>query len=217
MSKLSHPSEHHQHDHQHDDQYHHHRHDHDSHDWHSSEYVSSWAAKQDPKERDREEQFRLLANTIPYDQQLPIRILDVGAGYGALTRFLLQHFPNATAVCQDGSQEMITLGRARMEDLNGRFNYIHCDFSKTGWSKLVPGLFDAVVSSIAIHNVHDPKIIRGIYQEIFPLVKTGGCFLNFDRMHPPLKDQMEWLREAGFRDVKCFWKGESRALFGGFK
>jgi hypothetical protein len=28
---------------------------------------------------------------------------------------------------------------------------------------------------------------------------------------------MEWLREAGFKDVKCFWSGESRALFGGFK
>ncbi len=204
MSKLSHASENHQHG-------------YSSHDWHSSEYVSEWAEKQDLKEIDREEQFRLLAETIPYDKQLPIRILDVGAGYGALTRFLLNHFPNATAVCQDGSDEMITLGRTRMDDLKGRFDYVHCDFSQPGWSKLVPGPFDAVVSSLAIHNVRTSMVIRDIYQEIFPLVKTGGCFLNFDRMHSPLEDQMEWLREAGFRDVKCFWKGESRALFGGFK
>ena len=46
----------------------------------------------------RQEPFRVLAQTIPYDKKLPIRILDVGAGYGALTQFLLSYFPNATAV-----------------------------------------------------------------------------------------------------------------------
>ena len=51
----------------------------------------------------------------------------------------------------------------------------------------------------------------------FPLVKSGGCFVNFDRERPPLDDQMKWLRDAGFQDVKRFWTGETRALFGGFK
>lgn len=193
----------------------HHRHDH--HDWDSREYVSHWARGQDSKERDRQEPFHVLADTIPFNKELPIRILDLGAGYGALTKFLLERFPQATAVCQDGSDEMAKLGRERMRNLTGRFEYVIGDFGRNGWCKVAAGPFEAIVSSIAIHNVHDPKIIRGIYQEIFPLVKTGGCFLNFDRMHPPLEDQMEWLREAGFRDVKCFWKGESRALFGGFR
>ena len=44
------------------------------------------------KEKARQEPFRVLAETIPYDQKLPIRILDVGAGYGALTQFLLSYF-----------------------------------------------------------------------------------------------------------------------------
>lgn len=195
----------------------HSRHRHDHHDWDSREYVSNWAKGQDPKEKDRQEPFSVLADTIPFNKELPIRILDLGAGYGALTKFLLERFPKATAVCQDGSDEMAKLGRDRMKNLASRFEYVIGDFSRNGWCKIVPGRFEAIVTSIAIHNVHDPKIVRGIYQEIFPLVKTGGCFLNFDRMHPPLAEQMEWLREAGFRDVKCFWKGESRALFGGFR
>ena len=62
----------------------------------------------------RQEPFRVLAQTIPYDKNLPIRILDVGAGYGALTQFLLSQFPNATAVCQDGSEEMAKIGQERM-------------------------------------------------------------------------------------------------------
>ena len=193
------------------------QHRHDNHDWASSDYVAKWAEGQDPKEKDRQEPFRVMAKTIPYDKKLPIRILDVGAGYGALTQFLLGQFPNATAVCQDGSEEMAKLGQERMEQLKGRFDYVLCDFSEPGWSRKLTGPFEAVVSSIAIHNVRSPEIMERIYKDIFPLVKSGGCFINFDRERPPLEDQMKWLREAGFQDVKRFWTGETRAVFGGFK
>ena len=192
-----------------------HRHDH--HDWASPDYVTKWAEGQDPKEKDRQEPFRVMAKTIPYDKKLPIKILDVGAGYGALTQFLLGQFPNATAVCQDGSEEMAKLGRERMKQLKGRFKYVLCDFSEPGWSQKLTGPFEAAVSSIAIHNVRSPEIMERIYKDIFPLVKSGGCFINFDRERPPLEDQMKWLREAGFQDVRRFWTGENRAVFGGFK
>ena len=189
----------------------------DHHDWESSDYVSHWASGQDPKEKDRQEPFNVLADTIPFDKRQAIRILDLGAGYGALTQFLLGRFPNATAVCQDGSQEMAKLGAKRMKNLSGRFEYVICDFSKEGWSKKIKGPFEAVVSSIAIHNVREPKIVKRIYEESFPLVKAGGCFLNFDRPRPPWEDQLPWLSGAGFAGVKIFWQGEMRAVFGGFK
>src|SRR5947208_9653969 len=123
----------------------------DHHDWHSQDYVSKWAEGQDPKEKERQEQFRLLAKTVPYNKQLPIKILDVGAGYGALTQFLLMQFPNATAVCQDGSEEMAKLGRERMEHLQGRYTYVHCDFSKQGRSQHLKEQFEATVLSTAFH------------------------------------------------------------------
>ena len=213
MSKTPHSAEHHGHDH-HPDHDHHHDH---PHDWHSREYVSGWAEKQGRQESDREEQFRLLAQAIPFDKTVAIKILDVGAGYGALTRFLLNYFPNATAVCQDGSEEMIALGRERMADLTGSFDYVLGDFSRHGWSQLITGPFEAVVSSIAIHNVGSPNIIRGIYEDIFPLVKNGGCFLNYDLTFVPLGDQLKWLRQAGFQAVSVIWKDERHAVFGGFK
>jgi hypothetical protein len=49
------------------------------------------------------------------------------------------------------------------------------------------------------------------------MVKPGGCFLNFDRMTPSLKEQMKWLREAGFDKVKSFRDDGRRALVGGFR
>jgi tRNA (cmo5U34)-methyltransferase len=189
----------------------------DHHDWSSKEYVSGWAERQDERERERETIFRSMAKIVSKDPQAAVHILDLGAGYGALAQFLLNYFPQAKAVCQDGSSEMAKLGRKRMEPLKGRFKYVVCDFSKPGWSRKITGRFEAVVSSIAIHNVRSPDIIRSIYQETFSLVKIGGCFLNFDRMTPSLKVQLAWLEQAGFANVKCFWDGARRAIVGGYR
>ncbi|MGH7793599.1 MAG: class I SAM-dependent methyltransferase [Candidatus Binatia bacterium] len=187
------------------------------HDWSSRQYVSEWAESQDEREGDREKIFLSIAKILSTDRQAAIDILDLGAGYGALAQFLLNHFSNATAVCQDGSAEMAQLGRQRMKPFKGRFKYVLGDFSKPGWSRKIKGPFDAVVSSIAIHNVRSPEIIRSIYQESFSLVKPGGCFLNFDRMTPSRETQLTWLKEAGFAGVKCFWDGGRRAIVGGYK
>lgn len=213
MANTPHSSGHHDHEHHGD----HHHHAHDPHDWASADYVFNWAKEQDRMEGEREEAFRLMAETIPYDKKLPIRILDIGAGYGALTQFLLNHFSNATAVCQDGSEEMMKLGCQRMAAHDGRFTYVLSNFGKSGWSKNLSGPFEAVVSAIAIHNVNSPNIIRGIYEEIFTLVRPGGCFLNYDLIQPPWEDQLKWVTQAGFTDVKSFLKKERRSLFGGFR
>lgn len=192
-------------------------HQRDHHDWGSAEYVSQWANGQDPKEKNRQEPFRVMAETIPFNKEVAIRILDVGAGYGALTQFLLQHFSKATAVCQDGSEEMARLGRERMKNLTGRFEYVLSNFSKPGWTQKLNRPFEAVVSSIAIHNVRSPQIMKRIYKDIFPLVKSGGCFLNFDRPRPPWEQQIQWLQDAGFQEVRIFWQEESRAVYGGLR
>jgi ubiquinone/menaquinone biosynthesis C-methylase UbiE len=113
------------------------------------------------KEANRHHAFSLLADTIAYDKKEALTILDLGAGYGALTKFLLDRFPKATAICHDGSEEMAKLGRQRMKEFDGRFAYVIADFSRHGWSRLMPGPFGAVVSSIALHNVGSPTSSAG--------------------------------------------------------
>ncbi|HEY0723162.1 MAG TPA: class I SAM-dependent methyltransferase, partial [Pyrinomonadaceae bacterium] len=89
--------------------------------------------------------------------------------------------------------------------------------SKPGWSKKLNGPFDAIVSSIAIHNVREHATIRSIYAESFDLLKPGGCFLNLDRMRPSVNEQLDWLRNAGYLQVQQFWDGGKRAIVGGFR
>jgi tRNA (cmo5U34)-methyltransferase len=190
---------------------------HGFHDWSSKEYVRDWATRQDRYEEERRPQFQMIADAIPFPSDAAIRILDVGAGYGALAQFLLEQFPNATTLCQDGSEEMAELGRRRMRKWKGRFDYVIADFSEAGWSRAIDGSFDVIVSSIAIHNVRVPGIIEGIYKEVFELLKSGGCFLNLDMVFVPLAKQLGWLRAAGFGDVKSNWHEAREALFGGRK
>ena len=53
--------------------------------------------------------------------------------------------------------------------------------------------FDAVVSTITIHNVRVPDVVDVIYKHV-QLVKPGGCFLNLDLVFVPLATNSGWLR-----------------------
>lgn len=186
------------------------------HDWNSEEYVEDWARRQRVNETLRNRQFTLLAGLVPMGREDPFRFLDVGCGYGALTRFLLEYFPGAAAVCHDGSAAMAKLGGERMTHLEGRFEYVISDFSKKGWSRAAEGEFDLVVSCNAIHNVRLGHVIQAVYEEIFGRVRSGGRFFNLDR-GSAVEDQLDRFRSAGFRDVECHEKGSGLSLYGGAK
>jgi len=187
------------------------------HEWSSEEYVKDWEKRQSRQEALRSRQFQLVADQLPFARNDAFTFLDVGSGYGALSRFLLEHFTNAIAVCHDGSEAMAKLGQQRMADLEGRFRYVVADFSKHGWSRATGGEFDAVVSCNAIHNVRAGETIEAIYTEVFALVKPGGRFLNLDRGSASVEDQLAWFRSAGFSAVKCHEKGSGLSLYGGTK
>ena len=67
------------------------------HDWNSEEYVEDWAQRQRRNETLRARQFALLASLAPFEGNDTLRFMDVGCGYGALSKFLLESFPRATA------------------------------------------------------------------------------------------------------------------------
>ena len=187
------------------------------HDWNSEEYVEDWAQRQMRNETLRARQFALLASLLPFDGDAAFRFMDVGCGYGALSKFLLETFPGSTAVCHDGSAAMAKLGGERMKELEGRFEYVISDFSKKDWSRVADGAFDIVVSCNAIHNVRVGETIKAVYEEIFGRIRSGGRFFNLDRGSASMDDQLEWFRSAGFQDVACHQKSSGLSLYGGSK
>jgi tRNA (cmo5U34)-methyltransferase len=175
----------HDHDHDHD---HGHSHSHatvqDHHDWQSQDYVNHWISSDATRDNERRPLLRRVANFIPFSHDADIHVLDIGAGYGMLSQEVLELFPKATVVCQDYSDPMIEHARERLAWAGDRVSFVKCDLFDPEWTKALQGPFDAVVSSICIHNLRDPKRIKAVYQEVFPLVWQRGAFLNCDHVRP---------------------------------
>jgi len=155
-----------------------------SHDWHSAEYVRQWVADNEARGDARRAQFDLLADLLPFPAGAPISILDVGAGWGPVTRHLLTRFPAARATLLDYSAEMLAAARTRLAGYGERIGYVAGDLSQPGAPAAAcaaaGGRFDAVVSSSCLHNVRPTERIPALYAELRAVTAAGGGFLNLD-------------------------------------
>jgi ubiquinone/menaquinone biosynthesis C-methylase UbiE len=192
---------------------------HGHHDWHSADYVDKWITTDVTRDAERRPLLRRVAELLPFDRAAEVRILDVGGGYGMLTREILEELPNSRVVLHDFSQPMFDQARERLGPLVDRVEFVQADLRDPAWVDAVGGPYNAVVSSIAIHNVRDPDRIRAIYAEIRALVAPGGCFANFDLAYRgglEVETQLGWLQAAGFREVGCLLEHEHQAMLVGF-
>ena len=152
------------------------------HDWHADAYIQEWIGSYEHDER-RASLLRL-PDHIPFDPDAAIRVLDIGGGWGPVTRVVLEEFPLARVVLHDFSGPMLEEATRRLASYGDAVSFHRGDLMSPAWKVDLVGPFDAVVSSLAIHNVRFPDRIRAIYAEVFPLVAPGGCFLNLDSVSP---------------------------------
>jgi tRNA (cmo5U34)-methyltransferase len=138
----------------------------------------------------------MVLRMIPQPIDTPIRILDVGAGYGALAAAVLRDRPNATAVCLDASAAMLKLGPEKNPDLKHRMTFVHGSLESQDWLKSADGTFDAVISARALHHFTENQRRRYIFKELFGLVRAGGCFINADNVRGATNSLSERYRSA---------------------
>lgn len=151
------------------------------HDWTSPEYAREWVAGLEPRAEERRRHFALVGGLLGFSQNAAFRFVDVGCGSGPLAAAILEDYPSCTAVCLDGSAAMLECARENLAGYKGRVRFVEADFSIPGWSSALEGeLVDAAVSSIAIHNMFDPRRIQRAYREICQLLKPGGVFVDSD-------------------------------------
>ncbi|MGE0680963.1 MAG: class I SAM-dependent methyltransferase [Candidatus Binatia bacterium] len=235
--------------------------------WGEQEKVAYFFANVDTLIPKRSEQLRFLVDLFVWPPEVPITVLDLGAGFGAVTEEILTRYPHSTVSCVDGSAEMMRLARERLAKYGERVRLYFSDLASPSWHDNLHAPFHAVVSGIAIHHLTDERK-RELYREVFTLLSPGGLFLNNDAVTTPpslkerfeaiqyreiqeqerikrgvvrsvseiqadmtagfrtagppspispLKEQLDWLKEAGFESVDCFWKFLNLAIFGGVK
>lgn len=103
-------------------------------------------------------------------------ILDLGAGTGLLSEFILQKYPNAKITLVDLSEKMLEIAKNRFKT-HPSIHIICQDF--TTYTVTKP--YDAVVSSLAIHHLEDSDKIK-LYNSIFSYLKNQGVFINAEQV-----------------------------------
>jgi ubiquinone/menaquinone biosynthesis C-methylase UbiE len=182
------------------------------HDWHSKDYVTEWIVRDAARDPERRPLLQQMLSFAPFPREADIEVLDVGAGYGAVSEEVLPGFPAARITLQDYSQPMLDRAHQRLADHSDRLRYVLCDLTDPSWPQHVGGPFDLAVSAIALHNLRDPEKIFACYRAIHGLLKPGGCFLNCDRFVEGVEPHIAELGKAGFDRVECPWQEPPRAI-----
>lgn len=102
-------------------------------------------------------------------------ILDIGAGTGLMSEFVMQRVGAASLFLLDESAEMTAKALIRLEQFKPTLLL-------QSMTEPLPGIkFNAVVSSVAIHHLtHEEK--RGLYKRIFHALAPGGIFVNAEQV-----------------------------------
>ena len=204
-------------------------------EWNAAEHILRYLDRADEFPH-RAEGESVLLEQVPDDAR---RVLDLGIGDGRLLALLKRDRPQIVGVGVDFSEVMLGAARKRFAG-DERVTLVQHDLAEP-----LPtlGIFDAVVSSFAIHHLeHERK--RSLYNEIADLLEPGGVFANFEHVASPthrlhlaffeaigepmenedpsdrlldVNTQLEWLRALGFDDVDCYWKWLEMALLVGVK
>lgn len=144
--------------------------------------------------------------SIPFDRDEPLRVLDLGAGTGLLSAMVAGRFPSSRVTLVDVSVEMLRVARRRFAGEPGRFEFRVMDHAR----KPLPGRprgYDLVVSALSIHHLTNGDK-RELFEKVYRALANGGWFVNADQVLGPTPEaereyQAGWLRrvrEAGVSD-----------------
>ena len=118
-----------------------------------------------------------LVKNIKAENRKGLKILDVCCGTGILTQKVANRFPDAEIFGVDFSKGMLSVARSRMQGFD--FKVLTSDILDREKMKKLP-MFDVVVSSFGIHNVHERENKQAALENILPHLRAGGQFIVCD-------------------------------------
>lgn len=109
----------------------------------------------------------------------PERVLDLGAGTGALAEAILKRCEEARVIeLVDVDDEMLRRAESRLRRFGERVRLRRQSFNDP-----LPGC-DAVAASLSLHHVADLGAKTALYGRIAQALRTGGVFVNADVTMP---------------------------------
>ena len=146
----------------------------------------------------------------------PDRVLDLGAGTGALSEAILERTATAVVELLDVDAEMLAQARVRLERFGRRVR-----FRRQSFHDALPQC-DAVAASLALHHVPDMTEKTRLYGRIHAALAHDGVLVNADVTMPDARepqrseDYAAWaahLVACGIEETRAYrhfeeWAGE---------
>lgn len=123
-----------------------------------------------------DEFYGTVLNIIPFHKDDKFSVLDLGAGTGLLSSFVLEAFPEAVLTLMDVSPGMLAKAKERFAAAGERVSYSNTDFNKDS----LPGKFDLVISALAIHHTPENEL-QNVFGKVYDALHKGAMFINADQ------------------------------------
>ena len=102
-------------------------------------------------------------------------ILDIGAGTGIYSDFLLARYPKAKLTLIDFAENMLELAAKKFEDHKDT-SFLLDDYYSHDYGDQT---YDIIISALSIHHL-DEYQKQSFYERLYSLIVPGGEFLNAD-------------------------------------
>jgi tRNA (cmo5U34)-methyltransferase len=117
--------------------------------------------------------YDIAIDVISFKKDNP-KVLDLGAGTGLLSEFLLEKYPKADITLVDLSNNMLDKAKERFLDYQN-FKYINDNYLNVKFDEK----FDIIMSSLSIHHLNENDK-KKLYKKCADLLDDGGIFINAD-------------------------------------
>jgi len=118
----------------------------------------------------------------------PSRVIDLGAGTGALTEAILEATGDSVVELIDVDPEMLAQARTRLARFGARTR-----FTERSFLDPLPACA-AAAASLALHHIPTLSAKRALYRRVFDALQPGGVFVNADATMPadPAESEATW-------------------------
>lgn len=137
-------------------------------------YYDDWIRKALPG---YEAMFAAALDVIPFGQDDPLSVLDLGAGTGLFSYHVFTRFPRSTFVLCDVAEKMLDIARERFNVQGKQFGYMVKDYRDIEGE----GAYDLVISSMSIHHLSDREK-QVLFGKVFAILRQPGVFVNVDQI-----------------------------------
>lgn len=120
-----------------------------------------------------------------------MRLLDLGCGDG----FFVERFVPRSSdelLLVDGSSEMLEAAQKRLKaSICRNIKYMHSSFQQLMEHDPLPGRFDFIFSSLAMHHLSATDKVK-LYNYIYQHLEENGVFINYDVVLAPSEPLEAW-------------------------